>query len=89
MLNEWRCCGNQTATTGLGAVELAELRKNCERGTARKKFKSALAFLDLGQSFSGANRDGWLKEQPPKSGVATDAKWLERRAKLGSGFADV
>jgi hypothetical protein len=29
------------------------------RGTARKKLKSALAFLDLGQSFSGANRDGW------------------------------
>jgi len=89
LLNGWRCCGNQTATTGLGAVELAELRKNCERATARKKLKSALwAFLDLGQT-KCANRDGWLKEQPPKSGVATDAKWLERRVKLGSGFADV
>jgi hypothetical protein len=71
---QWRCCGNQTATTGLGTAEFTELCKDCERGTARKKLKSALAFLDLGQSFSGANRDGWLKEQPPKSGVATDAK---------------
>jgi hypothetical protein len=70
-------------------VEFTELRKNCERGTARKKLTSALAFLDLGQSFSGANRDGWLKEQPPKSGVATDAKTAWRRVKLGSGFADV
>jgi len=55
-------------------VEFTELRKNCERATARKKFQSALwANLDLGQT-KCANRDGWLREQPPKSGVATDAK---------------
>jgi len=89
LLNGWRCCGNQTATTGLGADEERGERKDCERGTARKKSKSALAFLDLGQSFSGANRDGWLREQPPKSGVAAAAKTAWRRVKFGSGFAAV
>ena len=64
-MNGWRCCGNRQATTGLGTVEPAELCKDCERVTARKKFKLALAFLDSGQSVSGANRDGWLREQPP------------------------
>ena len=85
---QWRCCGNQTATTGLRAVELAELRKDCERATARKKLTSALAFLDLGQSFSGANRDGWLREQPPKSGVAVDANTAPRSLSEWCGVAD-
>jgi hypothetical protein len=88
LLNGWRCCGNQTATTGLEADEERGERKNCERGTARKKLKSALAFLDLGQSFSGANRDGWLREQPPKSGVAVDANTAQRSLSEWCGVAD-
>ena len=85
---QWRCCGNQTATTGLGTAEFTELCKDCERGTARKKFQSALwAFLDLGQP-KCANRDGWLREQPPKSGVAVDANTAPRSLSEWCGVAD-
>lgn len=85
---QWRCCGNQTATTGLGTAEFTELCKDCERGTARKKLTSALwAFLDLGQP-KCANRDGWLREQPPKSGVAVDANTAPRSLSEWCGVAD-
>jgi hypothetical protein len=40
--------------------------KYCERETAGKKYKSALAFLIQGQSANGANPDGCAKEQPLK-----------------------
>jgi ribosomal protein L33 len=62
-------------------VELAELRKDCERETARKKLKSVPlfcgTFLDLGQSANGANPNGWAKEQPLKTRRAADIILLE------------
>jgi len=42
-----------------------------------KKYKSAIAFLDLGQSANGANPNGWAKEQPLKTRRAADIILLE------------